>query len=137
MIAKNDEKIYFKTIKRGLLVQRKVRNEFLEELHRQFDDIQSAYLNCTLNDIYDQIGTPEEVIRNFETREDFECLKKKYSRSKKICIGCLLLAMVAIIIISICTLIVNDSIKNGHGYIKETVNGSLIVQNNNTKETDK
>ena len=74
----------------------------MKMLRQQIQNRQETFGRpLTKEDIEAEIGTPQEIARGLENREDIERLKKKARRyvwAKWTCIACLLLAIFAVII---------------------------------------
>lgn len=103
--GENNNKIinlYLKEIKDKLLCPNNVKKAFLKEIRQNIADAEIDIVS--IEDLYREIGSPEEIARSFESRDDIEQIKakaKKYTKIKIICAVCLALAIVAVIVCSI------------------------------------
>ena len=100
--SKNIERKYLHDIKAELSCPRSVKKVFLKKIKQQMQNLQeTSDKPLTRETIEAEIGTPQEIARGLESREDLERLKKKarrYTLIKWICIACLLLALLAVVI---------------------------------------
>ncbi len=139
MISKQEEKLYFRSIRQGLQVPRQNKRDYLETIRQQFDELSDSHLNATMDDVYAEIGAPEELIRTYESREDFERLKKKYKRGKIICLAVVIpLVAIAIFTTIVASIVVYDSLHTRNAYIKETIHDGIIIpiEDDTTEVTD-
>lgn len=124
----NNQKIinlYLKQLKTTLMCSSSMKKAFISEIKHQITELENQFQVLTLEDLHTVIGSPDEIARGFESRNDIENLKKKakkYTRTKIICWVSLILAIVAVTV----SIVVVQSNKKYHSeinmntYIKET-----------------
>ena len=128
---KNGEKnnkiinLYLKEIKDKMLCPNNAKKAFLKEIR---ENISNAEIDVvSIEDLYREIGSPEEIAHSFESRDDIEKIKV---RTKKLHIIVAICAVIALLIISALVYIVKEAIDYG----SITVDTSY---NNNTESTVK
>ncbi len=100
----NNQKIinlYLKQLKATLMCSSSMKMAFISEVKHQIAELEDQFQVLTVEDLHREIGSPDEIARGFESRNDIENLKKKarkYTRTKIICWISLILAIAAIII---------------------------------------
>ena len=111
---KNGEKnnkiinLYLKEIKDKLLCPNNAKKAFLEEIR---ENISNAEIDVvSIEDLYREIGSPEEIAHSFESRDDIEKIKV---RTKKLHIIVAICAVIALLIISALVYIVKEAIDYG------------------------
>ena len=111
---KNGEKnnkiinLYLKEIKDKLLCPNNAKKAFLEEIR---ENISNAEIDVvSIEDLYREIGSPEEIAHSFESRDDIEKIKV---RTKKFHIIVAICAVIALLIISALVYIVKEAIDYG------------------------
>ena len=111
---KNGEKnnkiinLYLKEIKDKLLCPNNAKKAFLKEIR---ENISNAEIDVvSIEDLYREIGSPEEIARSFESRDDIEKIKV---RTKKLHIIVAICAVIALLIISALVYIVKEAIDYG------------------------
>ena len=128
---KNGEKnnkiinLYLKEIKDKLLCPNNAKKAFLEEIRQNISNAEIDVVS--IEDLYREIGSPEEIARSFESRDDIEKIKV---RTKKLHIIVAICAVIALLIISALVYIVKEAIDYG----SITVDTSY---NSNTEPTAK
>ena len=119
---RNNKKIinlYVKRLKTSLVCSTNMKKAFIDEVKHQITELENQIQVLTMEDLQKEIGSPDEIARGFESREDIEKLKekaKKYKKAKIICGVTLALTMIAIAV----TIIVVRSNKNYHSEIKSS-----------------
>ena len=111
---KNGEKnnkiinLYLKEIKDKLLCPNNAKKAFLKEIR---ENISNAEIDVvSIEDLYREIGSPEEIAHSFESRDDIEQIKV---RTKKLHIIVAICAVIALLIISALVYIVKEAINYG------------------------
>ena len=111
---KNGEKnnkiinLYLKEIKDKLLCPNNAKKAFLKEIR---ENISNAEIDVvSIEDLYREIGSPEEIAHSFESRDDIEKIKV---RTKKLHIIVAICAVIALLIISALVYIVKEAIDYG------------------------
>ncbi len=124
----NNKKIislYLKQLNASLICSTNMKKAFICEIKHQIAELENQVQVFTMEDLHREIGSPDEIARSFESRDDIEKLKekaKKYKKAKIICWVSLILAIVAITV----SIVVVHSNKKYHSeinmntYIKET-----------------
>lgn len=111
---KNGEKnnkiinLYLKEIKDKLLCPNNAKKAFLEEIRQNISNAEIDVVS--IEDLYREIGSPEEIARSFESRDDIEKIKV---RTKKLHIIVAICAVIALLIISALVYIVKEAIDYG------------------------
>lgn len=119
---RNNKKIinlYVKQLKTSLVCSTNMKKAFIDEVKHQITELENQIPVLTMEDLQREIGSPDEIARGFESREDIEKLKekaKKYKKTKIICGITLALTIIAIAV----TIIVVRSNKNYHSEIKSS-----------------
>lgn len=117
--------LYLKQLKTTLMCSASMKKVILSDVKHQISELEDQLQVLEEKDLHREIGSPDEIARGFESRDDIENLKKKakkYSRTKIICWVSLILAIVAITV----SIVVVHSNKKYHSeinmntYIKET-----------------
>ena len=111
---KNGEKnnkiinLYLKEIKDKLLCPNNAKKAFLKEIR---ENISNAEIDVvSIEDLYREIGSPEEIAYSFESRDDIEKIKVW---TKKLHIIVAICAVIALLIISALVYIVKEAIDYG------------------------
>ncbi len=92
-------KSYIKQLKSALVCSSSMKKAFISEVKRMVEELEMDHQVLTMEDLHREIGTPDEIARSFESREDIDKLKakaKKYLRNKIVCWICVVLAIVAV-----------------------------------------
>ena len=111
---KNGEKnnkiinLYLKEIKDKLLCPNNAKKAFLEEIRQNISNAEIDVVS--IEDLYREIGSPEEIAHSFESRDDIEKIKV---RTKKLHIIVAICAVIALLIISALVYIVKEAIDYG------------------------
>lgn len=111
---KNGEKnnkiinLYLKEIKDKLLCPNNAKKAFLKEIRQNISNAEIDIVS--IEDLYREIGSPEEIARSFESRDDIEKIKV---RTKKLHIIVAICAVIALLIISALVYIVKEAIDYG------------------------
>lgn len=88
-----------------------MKKAFISEVKHQITELEEQIQVLSMEDLHREIGSPDEIARGFENREDIEKLKlkaKKYTRAKIIAWICFALAIIGITI-SIIAINSNDN----------------------------
>lgn len=110
--GENNNKIinlYLKEIKDKLLCPNNVKKAFLKEIRQNIADAEIDIVS--IEDLYREIGSPEEIARSFESRDDIEKIK---ARAKRFHIIVAICAVIALFIISALVYIVKEAIDYGN-----------------------
>ena len=105
--GENNKKIvnfYVKEVKDKLLCPNNVKKAFLQEIRQNISNLENETGVLSIEDLYREIGSPDEIARSFESRDDIEQIKakaKKYRKVKIICAVSLILAILTAIICGI------------------------------------
>ena len=90
---------YLQALNKVLICKRAVKRAILDEIRMQISELEQRFPTLTREDLYREIGLPEEVVRGFESREDMGVIRekaKKYERNRIICCAIAFVAVVAI-----------------------------------------
>ena len=90
---------YLQALNKVLICKRAVKRAILDEIRMQIGEVEQRFPTLTQEDLYREIGLPEEVARGFESREDMEGIRvkaKRYERNRIICCIVVFMAVVAI-----------------------------------------
>ena len=115
----NNKKIitsYIKQLKATLICTSTIKKAFINEVKTQISELENQIQVLSTEDLHRAIGTPNDIARGFENREDIERLKnkaKKYTRTRILSLICFVLALIAITV----TVIV---IKSNDSYYTKT-----------------
>lgn len=90
---------YIREISKELTCSKDIKKALLHEIELQALDLESSRPVLTIDDLYNEIGSPQEIAQGFESRTDIEKIKKiaaKYKITKYICLtSCLIVIIVA------------------------------------------
>ena len=117
---------YLKQLKASLLCSASMKKAFINEVKQQITELENQMPVLTMEDLHRKIGSPEEIARGFESREDIEKLKikaRKYTRTKIICCITLVLAIVAIAVSVI-------FIKSNDNFYEKIYDDSYVKESN-------
>ncbi|MBQ9780052.1 MAG: hypothetical protein IJW00_03810 [Clostridia bacterium] len=92
---------YIKEISKALTCSKDMKTALLHELEQQARELESKVQSLTADDLYNEIGSPQEIALGFESRADIEAIKKnatKYRKAKIICLISSILAVIAVVI---------------------------------------
>lgn len=90
---------YLQALNKVLICKRAVKRAILDEIRMQIGEVEQRFPTLTQEDLYREIGLPEEVTRSFESREDMGAIRekaKKYESNRIICCAIAFVAVVAI-----------------------------------------
>ncbi len=73
-------KLYLQEIEKELICSNSIKKAFIHEIKLQIAFLEERTPDLTLEDLYREIGSPAEIAKGLETREDIENLKKKARR---------------------------------------------------------
>ena len=100
-------KMYLKDIHDSLIGTKSMKAVMMSDLRSTTNDYVSDHPDCTFEDLYRDIGAPDEIARQYETPNSIQNLKKKakkYTIVKWIalltCITALAIAVIALYIIT-------------------------------------
>ena len=91
---------YLQALNKALVCKRAVKKAILDEIKMQIGEVEQRFPTLTQEDLYREIGLPEEVARGFESREDMEGIRakaKKYERNRLLCGVIAIMAAVSIV----------------------------------------
>ena len=91
--------LYLRELRAALVCPNSIKKAFLIEIRRQIAELESQNPVLSMEDLHREIGSPDEIARSFENREDLDRLKakaKKYTLIKIICGVCLAIALIAV-----------------------------------------
>ena len=91
--------LYLRQLRAALVCPNSIKKAFLIEIRRQIAELESQNPVLSMEDLHREIGSPDEIARSFENREDLDRLKakaKKYTLIKIICGVCLAIALIAV-----------------------------------------
>ena len=89
---------YLQALNKVLICKRAVKRAILDEIRMQISELEQRFPTLTREDLYREIGLPEEVVRGFESREDMGVIRekaKKYERNRIICCAIAFVATVS------------------------------------------
>ena len=110
MISNKEEKTYLRSIRRGLQIPPKNKREYTHIIQQQLNELRESKPNASIDDVYRELGTPADLVQSYESRKDFERLKRKYRLTKVFCIVGLAIVTVAIFAIVLSIIVIHDSI---------------------------
>lgn len=120
-IQKSELKEYYKKISGSIISDNRQKKAFLKEIRENIDEFILMKPDATIDQIYIQFGSPEEIANSFIENNKL-LITRKIKIKKMLCIG------IGIIIFLYLTFIVASLIdvhEEAHGYFIE---GFLIVQ---------
>ena len=94
-----------------------MKQAFLSTVGQRISDLFPDHSALSVEELYKEIGTPEEIAHSLESRSDIESLKKKakrYTIIKIFCILCSILALIGISLLIVMILL-------NQGYVVDTV----------------
>ena len=100
---KNNKKIislYLKQLKSTLVCSASMKKALINEIKHKIAELENQIPALSVEDLHTEIGSPDEIAKGFESRDDIEALKKKangYTRIKIICVICTILALILIV----------------------------------------
>lgn len=96
---------YVKEIKKTITCSGDIKKAVLHEIAEEALEMASQNPELTAQDLYREIGSPQEIAQGFESRADMEKIMKsaaKYKRIKYICVAsCIVAALAASITVSV------------------------------------
>ena len=101
-----------------------MKKAFICEIKHQIAELENQVQVFTMEDLHREIGSPDEIARSFESRDDIEKLKEKAKKYKKTKIICWIALGLTILAITVSIIVVRSN-KNYHSeinsntYIKE------------------
>ncbi len=113
-------KLYIKQVSTALACSCSMKKAFISEIKEQIEELETQHQALTMEILHTEIGSPEEIARGFDSKEDLDRIKakaRKYTRIKIICAICLALALVAVTV----TVIV---IRSNDNYYTSTYSGN-------------
>lgn len=116
-----DVKIYIKEVKSLLICDYKTQKKFIGDIKSRIDEHIESGCVKNIDDIYKQIGTPQDIAKAFFENADVKKVKKKMNITRIILIGIIaaLLMLAGTLIIEI---IDGHSSNNGY-FVDEMVDG--------------
>ncbi len=100
---------YLQAMNKILVCKRTVKKAILDEIRMQIGEVEQRFPTLTREDLYREIGLPEEVAQGFESRENMGVIRekaKKYERNRIIC--CVIAIMAAVTIVLAAVLITSQ-----------------------------
>ena len=91
---------YLQALNKALVCKRAVKRAILDEIKIQISELEQRLPTLTSEDLFREIGSPEEIARGFESREDMEGIRakaKKYERNRLLCGVIAIMAAVSIV----------------------------------------
>ena len=91
--------LYIRQLRAALVCPNSIKKAFLIEIKHQIVELENRIQVLSMEDLHREIGSPDEIARSFENREDLDRLKakaKKYTLIKIICGVCLAIALIAV-----------------------------------------
>ena len=91
---------YLQALNKVLICKRAVKRAILDEIKIQISELEQRLPTLTPEDLFREIGSPEEIARGFESREDMEGIRakaKKYERNRLLCGVIAIMAAVSIV----------------------------------------
>ena len=129
--GENNKKIvnfYVKEVKDKLLCPNNVKKAFLQEIRQNISNLENETGVLSIEDLYREIGSPDEIARSFESRDDIEQIKAKAKRFPIIIAVC---AVISLLIISVLVYIIKDAKDDG------TITVDINYNNVNTESAAK
>lgn len=77
-------KIYLKNVYDGLIGTKSVKSVMITDLKSSVYEYVIEHPDCTLDDLYRDIGTPEEIALQYDTPEFIEQIKEKAKKYHKL-----------------------------------------------------
>lgn len=104
-------KNYIKELKSNLICSSSMKKAFLSTVKQRISELEDEISVLSKENLYQEIGSPEEIATGLENRVDIELLKKRaqrYTITKIVCSLCLALALLIAAILIIVVLSDND-----------------------------
>lgn len=114
---KNVVNSYLRHIKTALLCPSSMKKAILNDVNERIAELEKQHPILTPDDLYKEIGTPDEIAQGFESRLEIGSLKKnarKLTRTKILCLIFLILMILSVIMAVII-------IKSNETYYSETI----------------
>lgn len=95
---------YIREINQTLSCSKDMKKALLHEIEQQISELESRVSAPTIDDLYNEIGSPEEIALSFESRSDIEKIRKsaaKYRKTKFICLVSFVLAILVTVIATV------------------------------------
>lgn len=93
-------KSYLKEVKSALFCSPSMKQAFLSTVRQRIEELFPDFSTLSVEELYKEIGTPEEIACSLENHSDIEQLKKKAKRYKVAKIAYMVLLLVAVLIIA-------------------------------------
>ena len=103
---------YVRSVRQSLDCPKDLRKALISEIEQQITELENKTPELTVDDLYREIGTPEEIAQGFEDRDDIDRIRKKaakYKRSRIIAWVCAILAVVSIVTSTIAIVIICEN----------------------------
>ncbi len=99
---------YIREINKSLTCSKDMKKALLHEIEQQVLELEDRIQVPTIDDLYNEIGSPQEIAQGFESKTDIEAIKKKstkYRKAKTICLISSILAIIVtvIAIVAVCS----------------------------------
>lgn len=99
-------KLYLKNVYGGLIGVKSMKSVMLSDLKSSAYDYVMEHPDCTLDDLYRDIGTPEEIALPYDTPECIEQIKKEAKKYHKLKWVTVVLCFITIIAIFVTVIII-------------------------------
>ena len=120
---KNVVNSYLRHIKTALLCLSSMKKAILNDVNERIAELEKQHPILTPDDLYKEIGTPDEIAQGFESRLEIGNIKKnarKLPRAKLLCLVFLILMILSIIIATII-------VKSNESYYSETIYNTSYI----------
>lgn len=92
---------YIRELRKTLTCPNDVKKAILHEIELQVLELENRIQVLTIEDLYNEIGSPHEIAQGFVSKTDIEKIKKhavKYRKTRIICLMSSILALIILII---------------------------------------
>lgn len=92
---------YVKELRKTLTCSNHVKKAILHEIELQVLELENRLQVLTIDDLYNEIGSPQEIAQGFDSKTDIEKIRKnaaKYRKAKIFCLICAILVLIAVVI---------------------------------------
>lgn len=118
---------YLRQVKAALLCQSSMKMAVLNEVENRIVELEKQHTVITMDNLYKEIGSPDEIAKGFEGEPEIGYLKKntrKLSRTRIIC----LVLFVLVVLSAFATAVIIKS--------NETYHSEVVSHSSYTKEED-
>lgn len=123
----NNKKIinlYLKQLKSALMCSLSMKKALISEIKHQIVELENQIQVLSTEDLHREIGSPDEIAKGFESREDIEKIKKKAKKYTGIKIICWISLILAIIAVTVSIIV----IRSNKDYRSETKMNTYIKE---------